>query len=74
MISTPNLPGGLFEQIEIDDEDKCRYRRLFLPYTRGLGQIYTEKEIEEAKLSPSFEREYNLQYWLLNYLMELKQT
>jgi hypothetical protein len=33
-----------------------------LDYTYGLGRIYTEAEIEGAKQSPSFEREYNLKY------------
>ena len=28
----------------------------------GLGHIYTETEINAAKASPSFEREYNLKY------------
>lgn len=35
------------------------YRRIHLDYTYGLGKIYTEEEIEKAKASPSFEREYN---------------
>jgi hypothetical protein len=34
----------------------------FLDYTYGIGKIYTEDEIEKAKASPSFEREYNLKY------------
>jgi hypothetical protein len=62
MVSTPNLPGGLFEKIELEPEDTCLYKRLFLDYTKGLGKIYSVKEIEEAKTSPSFEREYNLSY------------
>ena len=28
----------------------------------GLNKIYSEQDIEKAKQSPSFEREYNLQY------------
>ena len=36
--------------------------RLFLDYTYGLGRIYTQAEIDGAKQSPSFEREYNLKY------------
>lgn len=31
-------------------------------WSEGLGKIYTEKEITKAKRSPSFEREYCLQY------------
>src|SRR5215203_7393332 len=60
MVSTPNRPEDLFELIE--REEQCLYHRIFLPYTRGLGKIYTEQEIAKARESPQFEREYNLQY------------
>ena len=62
MVSTPNIPDGLFEKIEREPVDTCLYRRLFLDYTYGLDRIYTRQEIEQAKASPSFEREYNLKY------------
>ena len=62
MVSTPNAPDGLFERIEREPEDACLYKRLFLDYTYGLDRIYTREEIEKAKSSPSFEREYNLKY------------
>ena len=38
------------------------YKRIFLDYTYGIGKIYTAEEIEKAKQSPSFGREYNLKY------------
>jgi hypothetical protein len=62
MVSTPNAPDGLFEKIEREPEDSCLYKRLFLDYTYGLDKIYIREEIEKAKASPSFEREYNLKY------------
>jgi hypothetical protein len=62
MVSTPNAPEGLFETIEKEAEDTCLYKRIFLDYTYGIGKIYTAEEIEKAKQSPSFEREYNLKY------------
>jgi hypothetical protein len=62
MVSTPNAPEGLFERIEKEATDTCLYKRLFLDYTYGIGKIYTAEEIEKAKASPSFEREYNLKY------------
>jgi hypothetical protein len=62
MVSTPNAPDGLFERIEKEPEDTCLYKRMFLDYTYGIGKIYTAEEIEKAKQSPSFEREYNLKY------------
>jgi hypothetical protein len=62
MVSTPNAPEGLFERIEKEPEPGCLYKRLFLDYTYGISKIYTAEEIEKAKQSPSFEREYNLKY------------
>jgi hypothetical protein len=62
MVSTPNTPDGLFERIEKEAEGTCLYKRLFLDYTYGIGKIYTAEEIQKAKQSPSFEREYNLKY------------
>ena len=62
MVSTPNAPDGLFERIEKEAEDTCLYKRIFLDYTYGIGKIYSAEEIEKAKQSPSFEREYNLKY------------
>ncbi len=48
--------------IEKEPEETCLYKRLLLDYTYGLGRIYTQEEIDKAKASPSFEREYNLKY------------
>jgi hypothetical protein len=62
MISTPNLPAGLFENIEREPKDSCIYNRLTLSYRVGLGRIYTRKEINKARKSPGFDREYDLKY------------
>jgi hypothetical protein len=62
MVSTPDKPGGLFYQIEQEPESTCLYKRLKLDYTVGLGKIYNREEIENAKQSPGFGREYELQY------------
>jgi hypothetical protein len=62
MVSTPNAPNGLFEKIESEPEETCLYKRLKFDFTYGLDRIYTYDEIEKAKRSPSFEREYNLKY------------
>lgn len=60
MVSTPNLPGGLFERMEKDRDS--RYEYVILLYPVGLGKIYRDEDIEEAKKSPSFEMEYNGKY------------
>lgn len=61
-VSTPNTPDGLFERIEKEPEGLCLYKRFFMDYTYGINKMYTWEEIERAKESPSFEREYNLKY------------
>jgi hypothetical protein len=62
IVSTPNAPGGLFQQIEQEPFETCLYKRMRLDYTYGVDKIYTKAEIEKAKQSPSFPREYELQY------------
>ena len=62
MVSTPNAPGGLFEKIEKEPFDTCIYKKVFLDYTYGVGKIYTKQEIDNARMSPSFPREYELKY------------
>jgi hypothetical protein len=62
MVSTPNAPDGLFDRIEKEPEEQCIYKHLKLDYVYGLNKIYTVEEIQKAKQSPSFEREYNLKY------------
>jgi len=62
MVSTPNQPGGLFESIEQETATQSLYHKIQLGYQRGLGTIYTQQDIDRARRSPSFEREYNLKY------------
>jgi len=65
MVSIPKAPGGLMQQIELEPSETCLYHRLFFDYTYGLQgpyPIYSQEQIEIARQSPSFEREYNLKY------------
>jgi hypothetical protein len=62
LASTPNRPGSLFDTIERERENDCIYHRIKLDYTYGLGKLYTKKEIDKAMQSPSFKREYDLQF------------
>jgi hypothetical protein len=52
----------MLHQITEMPEDKCIYKRIYLPYDVGLGNIFSLKDIEIAKRSTSFEREYNLKF------------
>ena len=62
VVSTPNRPGDLMHQIFEQGEENCIYKRIYLPYTVGVGNIFSQKEIEIAKRSTSFEREFNLKF------------
>jgi len=62
MVSTPNKPDLLFQQIEEEEEDKTIYRRLFFNYQWGLNKMFTQNEIDIQRISPSFDREYDLKY------------
>jgi hypothetical protein len=62
LVSTPNIPGGLMERIKNEPDDLCIYKRLYLPYTVGLGKIFRAEEIEQAKKLPSFDREFDLKF------------
>lgn len=59
-VSTPYLPGGLYETIEREEE--CMYKRVIMLYDRGLGKVYSEADIATARKSPTFEMEYNGKY------------
>jgi len=58
--STPNLPEGLMQRIELDS--KSKYYKLKLDYTYGLDKIYDRAFIETKKLEPEFPREYECKY------------
>jgi hypothetical protein len=63
LVSTPNAPNGLMQQIELGTDSL--YHKLFFDYHYGLeGQypIYSQEQIDKARLSPEFPREYELQY------------
>jgi hypothetical protein len=60
LVSTPNIPNGLMQQIE--QEEDSLYHRIRLDYTIGLNKIFTTEDIARARKSPTFEREYNLAY------------
>lgn len=60
MVSTPNRPDGLMKAIE--EEEPSIYHKIKLGYQVGLNKIYNDQDIVDAKESPGFDREYNLQY------------
>ena len=61
MVSTPNMPGGLFETME-EEEDNGYVMKQY-DYTHGVGVVYDPEIIKvEKEQNPSFEREYNLKY------------
>jgi hypothetical protein len=59
--STPNRPDGLFSRMEF--ENPSIYEKIFLDWTWGYNKIYTPESIKTAMKSPSFKREYALEYY-----------
>ena len=63
MVSTPNLPGGLYERMDDEGDEKSGYITKEYNYEWGLGIVYDPEIIKREKIeNPSFEREFNLQY------------
>jgi hypothetical protein len=60
LVSTPNLPNGLYDTM--DRDSNLRYQTFRYNYEWGLDKIYDRAQIDNAKQSSSFEREYNLKY------------
>jgi hypothetical protein len=60
LLSTPRAMWGLFWQLE--QEKNSMYKKLYIPYKKALGTIFTYEEIAEAKKSPSFNREFDLSF------------
>jgi hypothetical protein len=63
IVSTPKAPGGLMQQIELEEDSL--YHKFKFDYHYGLQgpyPIYSEKLIAQATLSPEFGREFELQY------------
>ena len=62
-VSTPKAPGGLIQQIELEKDSL--YYKLFFTYHYGLEgpmPIYSKEQIDIAKKSPEFGREYEGKY------------
>jgi hypothetical protein len=63
LISTTNLPGGLYERMDEEDTENNGYLYLDYNYEYGIGVVWTREDMEkERKENPSFQREFNLQY------------
>jgi hypothetical protein len=63
LVSTPKAPGGLMQQIELEEDSL--YHKLRFDYRYGLEgpyPIYSEEQIAKARLSPEFGREFDLAY------------
>ena len=62
LVSTPNAPEMLFDKINKEPESECIYKRLSLDYSYGINTIYSNQDIAQARLSPSWDREYCLKF------------
>ncbi len=62
LLSTPSAIGDVFHKLFQEPAQTCRYHRLYLPYTKALGTLFTEEEIAQAKKQPNFQQEFNLKF------------
>ena len=63
LCSTPGRINSTMHRIFKEPEDKCLYHRLTIPYSRALGKLLSEDEINILKISsPSFESEFNCRF------------
>jgi hypothetical protein len=60
LVSTPGRLGGLMHRLSSADERTSRFKKVYIPYTE-VG-LFSNQEIELAKLQPNFQREFNLQW------------
>jgi hypothetical protein len=51
LLSTPNKPGDLMQEIFSEEESSCIYRRLQLPWTVALGKLFTPDEMAKARVA-----------------------
>jgi hypothetical protein len=62
LCSTPNKVGDLMYTLLQQPWEQSFYKVVKLDYTYSLGKLYTEEDLQRAKASTSFEREYNLSF------------
>jgi hypothetical protein len=63
LVSTPKAPSGLMQQIELEEDSLYHKLRFNYHYRlQGPYPIYSEEQIANARLSPEFGREFELQY------------
>jgi len=62
LTSTAFMPGGLLEQIEKQSLEKCKYKRLYFLWQKGYGSMYSKLDIDLARQSDSWAREYEGEY------------
>lgn len=62
LVSTPGPIGSLMYKLYREPDHKCRYRRLYIPYSAAVGTMFTDEEIAKAKLQPNFDVEFALQW------------
>jgi hypothetical protein len=63
LVSTPKAPEDLMQQIDLEEDSL--YHKLRFDYRYGLEgpyPIYSEEQIRQARLSPEWPREYELQF------------
>lgn len=60
--STANEPDGMMERLEKQTEEECMYKRIYSLVDKGRGYIFSERDLDVARESDSYPREYEGEY------------
>ena len=62
LLSTPASIGDVMYNLYQEPESECRYKRLYMPWQKAVGTLFTLQEIAQAKRQPNFEQEFELRF------------
>jgi hypothetical protein len=62
LLSSPAGLNDVMYNLYQEPEVICRYKRLYIPWQKAYGTLFTEQEIQQAKKQPNFEQEFELRF------------
>jgi hypothetical protein len=62
LLSTPGPIGSEMNKLFDLQEDKCQYKRLFIPIQKALGTLISIEEANKIRASPNYLQEFELRF------------
>jgi hypothetical protein len=62
LMSTPGAVNDVYFKLFAESESTCRYKRLYIPWTKVYRTLLSEQELAEARQNPNFSQEYELKF------------